>query len=114
MLVARRLTTAVSTDLGVLFLVLAGVCLVIGAVGIANTTMVAVLERVAEISLRRVLRARPRHIASQFLIEAAATGTAGGLAGASLACSSSSLSPSSSNGHPSSPPGPSPPHPYSA
>jgi putative ABC transport system permease protein len=64
--------------------VLAGVCLVVGAVGIANTTMVAVLERVGEIGLRRALGARPRHIAGQFLIEAAATGTAGGLAGASL------------------------------
>jgi putative ABC transport system permease protein len=80
----RALRDAVSTDLSVLFLVLAGVCLVIGAVGIANTTMVAVLERVHEIGLRRALGARPRHIAGQFLIEAAATGTAGGLAGASV------------------------------
>jgi putative ABC transport system permease protein len=80
----RALRDAVSTDLSVLFLLLAGVCLVIGAVGIANTTMVAVLERVAEIGLRRALGARPKHIAGQFLIEAAATGTVGGLAGASL------------------------------
>jgi ABC-type antimicrobial peptide transport system, permease component len=80
----RELRDAVSTDLSVLFLVLAGVCLVIGAVGIANTTMVAVLERTHEIGLRRALGARPRHIAGQFLIEAAAIGTAGGLAGASL------------------------------
>jgi putative ABC transport system permease protein len=80
----RALRDAVSTDLGVLFLLLAAVCLVIGAVGIANTTMVAVLERVGEIGLRRALGARPRHIAGQFLVEAAATGAAGGLAGASL------------------------------
>jgi putative ABC transport system permease protein len=80
----RALREGVSTDLSVLFLVLAGVCLVIGAVGIANTTMVAVLERTHEIGLRRALGARPRHIAGQFLLEAAATGTAGGLAGASL------------------------------
>jgi putative ABC transport system permease protein len=80
----RALRDAVSSDLGVLFLLLAGVCLVIGAVGIADTTMVAVLERVGEIGLRRALGARPRHIAGQFLVEAAATGTAGGLAGASV------------------------------
>ncbi|MER8105639.1 hypothetical protein [Kitasatospora sp. NPDC094016] len=36
-------------DPGQLFLFLATVCLVIGAVGIANTTLVAVLERSGEI-----------------------------------------------------------------
>lgn len=80
----QALRDAVSTDLGLLFLVLAGVSLVIGAVGIANTTMVAVLERVHEIGLRRALGARPRHIAGQFLIEASATGATGGIVGASL------------------------------
>lgn len=79
-----QLRDQVSSDLGVLFLLLAGVCLVIGAVGIANTTMVAVLERVPEIGLRRALGARPRHIAGQFLVESAAAGTAGGLVGTSL------------------------------
>lgn len=80
----RALREGVASDLGVLFLLLAAVSLVIGAVGIANTTMVAVLERVAEIGLRRALGARPRHIATQFLAESAATGTIGGLLGTSL------------------------------
>jgi putative ABC transport system permease protein len=80
----HTLRDAVATDLGTLFLLLAAVSLVIGAVGIANTTMVAVLERVHEIGLRRALGARPHHIASQFLIEAGATGAAGGAVGASL------------------------------
>jgi putative ABC transport system permease protein len=80
----RALRDQVSSDLGVLFLLLAGVCLVIGAVGIANTTMVAVLERVPEIGLRRALGAHRRHIAAQFLLESAATGTAGGLVGTSV------------------------------
>lgn len=79
-----ELRDQVSSDLWALFLLLAGVCLVIGAVGIANTTMVAVLERVPEIGLRRALGARPRHIAAQFLVESAATGTAGGLVGTSV------------------------------
>jgi putative ABC transport system permease protein len=74
----------VSSDLSVLFVLLAAVCLVIGAVGIANTTMVAVLERVPEIGLRRALGARRRDVAAQFLLESAATGTAGGLVGASV------------------------------
>jgi putative ABC transport system permease protein len=80
----RSLRDAVSTDLGTLFLLLAGVSLVIGTVGITNTTMVSVLERIPEIGLRRALGARPRHVAAQFLAESAAIGTVGGLAGASL------------------------------
>ena len=64
-----------------LLLALADVYVVVGALGIANTTMVAVLERRGEIGLRRALGARRRHIAEQFLIEAAALGFLGGLFG---------------------------------
>ena len=52
--------------------------------GIANTTLVAVLERSSEIGLRRALGARPRHIAIQFLAESTALGLFGGLVGACL------------------------------
>ncbi|MCW2839111.1 MAG: transporter [Aeromicrobium sp.] len=81
---ARALRDSVSSDLGVLFLVLAIICLVIGAVGIANTTLVAVLERVSEIGLRRSLGALPRHIGAQFLMESTALGAIGGLVGTSV------------------------------
>jgi putative ABC transport system permease protein len=74
----------VSTSLNSLFLTLAGIALVVGAVGIANTTLVAVLERAGEIGLRRALGARPRHIGIQFLTESTALGLFGGLIGASL------------------------------
>ncbi|HEU5159779.1 MAG TPA: ABC transporter permease [Streptosporangiaceae bacterium] len=80
----RTLRDAVDNDLKRLFLALAGICLVIGAVGIANTTLVAVLERTAEIGLRRSLGARARHIALQFLSESAVLGALGGLIGTSL------------------------------
>ncbi|MGW1256960.1 ABC transporter permease [Streptomyces sp. NPDC002513] len=80
----RALRGAVGNDLGQLFLLLAAICLVIGAVGIANTTLVAVLERTAEIGLRRALGARGRHITVQFLAESGALGTLGGLVGTSL------------------------------
>jgi putative ABC transport system permease protein len=68
-----------------LFLALAGLSLLIGAVGIANTTLIAVLERTGEIGLRRSLGARPRHITAQVLCESGALGLVGGLVGASLA-----------------------------
>ncbi|MFC9296103.1 ABC transporter permease [Streptomyces sp. NPDC057011] len=80
----RMLRSGVTSDLSALFLLLAGICLVIGAVGIANTTLVAVLERTAEIGLRRALGARGRHISAQFLTESATLGALGGLVGTSL------------------------------
>src|SRR6266536_2838533 len=81
---AAQLQHNVSTSLNSLFLTLAGIALIVGAVGIANTTLVAVLERAGEIGLRRALGARPRHIGIQFLAESTALGLLGGLIGASL------------------------------
>ncbi len=80
----QNLQGEVSGDLAGLFLVLASISLLIGAVGIANTTLVAVLERTEEIGLRRAVGARPRHIAAQFLAESTALGTLGGLIGTCL------------------------------
>ncbi|MFD9128222.1 ABC transporter permease [Kitasatospora sp. NPDC059571] len=80
----HTLRDRVTSDLTGLFLALAAICLVVGAVGIANTTLVAVLERTREIGLRRSLGARTRHIAAQFLTESAALGTLGGLIGTAL------------------------------
>jgi putative ABC transport system permease protein len=75
----------IDTSLEQLFLVLAGLSLIVGAVGIANTTLVAVLERTAEIGLRRSLGARPRHITVQVLTESGVLGFLGGLIGSSIA-----------------------------
>ncbi|MFD3945588.1 ABC transporter permease [Streptomyces sp. NPDC058579] len=80
----KALRGDVGDDLNRLFLLLASICLVIGAVGIANTTLVAVLERTGEIGLRRALGARGRHITVQFLAESGALGALGGLVGTSL------------------------------
>jgi len=79
-----QLRRSVTTSLNAVFLALAGIALFVGAVGIANTTLVAVLERSGEIGLRRALGARPRHIAVQFLAESTALGLFGGLLGACL------------------------------
>ncbi|HWF82201.1 MAG TPA: ABC transporter permease [Streptosporangiaceae bacterium] len=80
----QNLQSEVSGDLTALFLILALISLLIGAVGIANTTLVAVLERTEEIGLRRAVGARPRHIAAQFLAESVTLGTLGGLIGTCL------------------------------
>jgi putative ABC transport system permease protein len=75
----------IDTSLEQLFLALAGLTLLVGAVGIANTTLVAVLERTAEIGLRRSLGARPVHVTAQVLCESGALGFLGGLIGSSVA-----------------------------
>ena len=74
----------VRSDLELLFLMLGGVSLLVGAIGIANVTLVSVMERVGEIGLRRALGATRRHIAVQFLLESATVGFLGGVLGASV------------------------------
>jgi putative ABC transport system permease protein len=80
----KRVRDEVKTDLNVMFLLLGGLSLFVGALGIANITLVGVMERTAEIGLRRAIGATRGHIALQFLLESAAMGFVGGVIGASL------------------------------
>lgn len=80
----RTLREGVNTDLATLFLRLAGISLLVVTFGIANATLVAVLERTPEIGLRRSLVATRSHIARQILTESGALGAIDGIVGSSL------------------------------
>jgi putative ABC transport system permease protein len=77
-LVARA---AATSALNGLFLGLGAVSLLVGAVGVANTMIISVLERRSEIGLRRALGAAKGHIRTQFLSEAMLLATLGGVVG---------------------------------
>lgn len=65
----------------VLLLGLGAVALLVGGIGVANTMVVAVLERRREIGLRRALGAHQGQIRGQFLAEAVCLAGLGGLVG---------------------------------
>lgn len=64
-----------------LFLGLGAVALLVGGIGIANVMVIAVIERRAEIGLRRALGATRAHIRRQFLTEALILSGLGGVTG---------------------------------
>jgi putative ABC transport system permease protein len=67
-----------------LLLGLGAVALVVGGVGITNVMVISVLERRAEIGVRRAMGAKRVHIAGQFLAEATFLSTLGGVSGVLL------------------------------
>jgi putative ABC transport system permease protein len=80
-LAAKRAT---QTSFSALFLGLAAVALLVGGIGVANTMVISVLERRAEIGLRRALGAHRGQIRAQFLTEAVVLSALGGIGGTLL------------------------------
>ncbi|MFN7183795.1 MAG: ABC transporter permease [Thermomonas haemolytica] len=62
----------------------AGICLVIGGIGIMNIMLVSVTERIREIGLRLAVGAGPRDIRAQFLAEAMLISLIGGVIGIAI------------------------------
>jgi putative ABC transport system permease protein len=69
----------------------AAISLIVGGISIMNIMLVCVTERTSEIGLRLAIGARPRDIRRQFMVEAAALSTAGGLVGVALGSASAWL-----------------------
>ena len=80
-LAAQRATNETFTAL---LLGLGAVALLVGGIGVANTMVISVLERRAEIGLRRALGATRGHIRWQFVVESQLLAALGGVGGVLL------------------------------
>ncbi len=73
----QSMTSMLSAVLGGI----AGISLLVAGIGIMNIMLVSVVERTKEIGIRKSLGAKKRDIMSQFVIEAIAISTTGGMIG---------------------------------
>jgi len=64
-----------------MLLAIGGISLLVGGLGVMNTTMVSVLERTREIGVMKAIGAKKSHVLTIFLTEAFLLGTMGGVIG---------------------------------
>ncbi|MFH1106672.1 MAG: ABC transporter permease [Candidatus Micrarchaeota archaeon] len=86
--------SAISDITGTLALFLGGIAaisLLVGAIGVANTMFMSVLERTKEIGILKALGTKDSEITAMFLIESAAIGAAGGFFGLALSIAVSEI-----------------------
>lgn len=78
---ALGVLTSVTDVLKYFLAAIAGISLVVGGVGIMNSMLISVSQRIREIGLRKAVGARRKHIITQFLIESAFITLLGGFVG---------------------------------
>jgi putative ABC transport system permease protein len=80
----RQMQDAIFGALSMLLIGIATISLVVGGIGVMNIMLVSVTERTREIGIRMAIGARELDILVQFLMEALALATLGGIVGATL------------------------------
>ncbi|MDO8727861.1 MAG: ABC transporter permease [Candidatus Methanoperedens sp.] len=80
----REQMSEVTQTLSLFLSAIAAISLLVGAIGIANTMFMSVMERTKQIGLLKAMGAGEREIMKLFLIESGIFGLVGGIAGAGL------------------------------
>lgn len=78
---ALGILTSVTNVLKYFLTAIASISLLVGGVGIMNSMLISVSQRIREIGLRKAVGAQPGHIIAQFLIESAFITLLGGIIG---------------------------------
>lgn len=78
---ALDILTTITNVLKYFLIAIASISLLVGGVGIMNSMLISVSQRVREIGLRKAVGARPTHIIMQFLIESSFITLLGGCIG---------------------------------
>jgi putative ABC transport system permease protein len=78
---ALEILTTITNVLKYFLIAIASISLLVGGIGIMNSMLISISQRVREIGLRKAVGARKTHVISQFLIEASFITIAGGIIG---------------------------------